>query len=66
MQRPLIIEAAINGATPQAANPHVPRSVAELVADMVRMAQRLGRPVATPAQAAEILQLRRCALGGMT
>jgi uncharacterized protein (DUF849 family) len=33
MQTPLIIEAAINGATPQAANPHVPRSVAEIVAD---------------------------------
>lgn len=30
---PLIIEAAINGATPQAMNPHVPRSVAEIVAD---------------------------------
>ena len=31
--QPLIIEAAINGATPQAANPHVPRSVPEIVAD---------------------------------
>lgn len=31
--QPLIIEAAINGATPQAMNPHVPRSVAEIVAD---------------------------------
>jgi 3-keto-5-aminohexanoate cleavage enzyme len=30
---PLIIEAAINGATPQAANPHVPRTVPEIVAD---------------------------------
>jgi len=30
---PLIIEAAINGATPQAANPHVPRSMLEIVAD---------------------------------
>jgi len=29
--QPLIIEAAINGATPQAMNPHVPRSVAEIV-----------------------------------
>jgi uncharacterized protein (DUF849 family) len=33
MQTPLIIEAAINGATPQAANPHVPRTVAEIVTD---------------------------------
>ncbi len=31
--QPLIIEAAINGATPQAMNPHVPRSVPEIVAD---------------------------------
>jgi 3-keto-5-aminohexanoate cleavage enzyme len=31
--QPLIIEAAINGATPQAANPHVPRTVSEIVAD---------------------------------
>ncbi|HXQ21809.1 MAG TPA: 3-keto-5-aminohexanoate cleavage protein [Candidatus Acidoferrales bacterium] len=30
--QPLIIEAAINGATPQAMNPHVPRSVPEIVA----------------------------------
>jgi len=30
---PLIIEAAINGATPRAANPRVPRSVPEIVAD---------------------------------
>jgi 3-keto-5-aminohexanoate cleavage enzyme len=30
---PLIIEAAINGATPQAANPHVPRTVPEIVTD---------------------------------
>lgn len=30
--RPLIIEAAINGATRKDANPHVPRSVAEVVA----------------------------------
>lgn len=30
--QPLVIEAAINGATPKAANPHVPRSVAEIVA----------------------------------
>jgi uncharacterized protein (DUF849 family) len=33
MQQPLIIEAAINGATPAAMNPHVPRSIAEIVAD---------------------------------
>lgn len=33
MQTPLIIEAAINGATPRAANPHVPRTVPEIVAD---------------------------------
>jgi len=31
--QPLIIEAAINGATPQAANPHVPRTVPQIVAD---------------------------------
>jgi uncharacterized protein (DUF849 family) len=31
-QPPLIIEAAINGGTPKAANPHVPRSVDEIVA----------------------------------
>jgi len=31
--QPLIIEAAINGATPKAQNPHVPRSVAEIVED---------------------------------
>jgi 3-keto-5-aminohexanoate cleavage enzyme len=31
--QPLIIEAAINGATPQAMNSHVPRSVPEIVAD---------------------------------
>jgi 3-keto-5-aminohexanoate cleavage enzyme len=30
---PLIIEAAINGATPKARNPHVPRSVDEIVDD---------------------------------
>lgn len=30
---PLIIEAAINGATPQAMNPHVPRTVPEIVTD---------------------------------
>jgi uncharacterized protein (DUF849 family) len=30
--QPLIIEAAINGATPKATNPHVPRSVPEVVA----------------------------------
>lgn len=30
---PLIIEAAINGATPRAMNPHVPRSLAEIVED---------------------------------
>src|ERR1700687_1546926 len=29
--QPLIIEAAINGATPHAMNPHVPRTVAEIV-----------------------------------
>jgi uncharacterized protein (DUF849 family) len=29
--QPLILEAAINGATPQAANPHVPRTVAQIV-----------------------------------
>ena len=29
--QPLIIEAAINGATPQAMNPHVPRTVTEIV-----------------------------------
>lgn len=33
MQPPLIIEAAINGATPRAMNPHVPRSVSEIVPD---------------------------------
>ncbi len=32
-RQPLIIEAAINGATMKAAQPHVPRSVAEVVAD---------------------------------
>ena len=32
MQQPLIIEAAINGSTPKAANPQVPRSVDEIVA----------------------------------
>jgi 3-keto-5-aminohexanoate cleavage enzyme len=31
--QPLIIEAAINGATPQAANPHVPRTQLEIVTD---------------------------------
>src|SRR5262245_4447171 len=31
--QPLIIEAAINGATPKAMNPHVPRTVEEIVAD---------------------------------
>jgi 3-keto-5-aminohexanoate cleavage enzyme len=31
-QQPLIIEAAINGATPKAMNPHVPRTVDEIVA----------------------------------
>lgn len=30
---PLIIEAAINGATPPAVNPHVPRTVSEIVVD---------------------------------
>jgi 3-keto-5-aminohexanoate cleavage enzyme len=30
--QPLIIEAALNGATPQAMNPHVPRTVGEIVA----------------------------------
>lgn len=30
--KPLIIEAAINGATPKATNPHVPRTVAEIAA----------------------------------
>lgn len=33
MPSPLIIEAAINGGTPKAANPHVPRSIDEIVAD---------------------------------
>ena len=40
------------------AGPEQPRN-AQLVSDIVRMAQRMGRPVATPAQAAEILGLRR-------
>src|SRR5215468_9758822 len=31
MLQPLIIEAAINGATPKAMNPHVPRAVPEIV-----------------------------------
>lgn len=31
MSHPLIIEAAINGATPQAANPHVPRTREEII-----------------------------------
>jgi uncharacterized protein (DUF849 family) len=30
---PLVIEAAINGGTPKAANPRVPRTIAEIVAD---------------------------------
>jgi 3-keto-5-aminohexanoate cleavage enzyme len=33
MQIPVIIEAAINGATPQAVNPHVPRTLPEIVTD---------------------------------
>ena len=32
---PVIIEAAINGATPKSRNPHVPRSVDEIVIDAV-------------------------------
>ncbi len=36
MSKPVVIEAAINGATPQARNPHSPRSVAEIAADAVR------------------------------
>jgi uncharacterized protein (DUF849 family) len=39
------------------AGPNQPRN-AELVGDIVRMAQRMGRPVATPAQAAAMLGLR--------
>jgi uncharacterized protein (DUF849 family) len=31
--QPLVIEAAINGATPKALSPHVPRTTAEIVAD---------------------------------
>ncbi|MHB8574019.1 MAG: beta-keto acid cleavage family enzyme [Dehalococcoidia bacterium] len=31
--RPVIIEAALNGGTPKSRNPHVPRSVQEIVAD---------------------------------
>lgn len=33
---PVIIEAAINGATPRAANPHVPRTPAEIAEDALR------------------------------
>src|SRR5215216_3468630 len=32
-RQPVIIEAAINGGTPKTRNPHVPRSVDEIVAD---------------------------------
>ena len=35
MQTPSIIEAAINGATSKAANPHVPRTVSEIVTDAI-------------------------------
>jgi len=31
--QPLVIEAAINGGTPKAANPHVPRTIEEIAAD---------------------------------
>jgi 3-keto-5-aminohexanoate cleavage enzyme len=41
------------------AGPEQPRNV-ELVRDIVRMARRVGRPIATPQQAAEILGLRSC------
>ena len=35
---PVIIEAAINGATPKARNPHVPITAAEIAADALRCA----------------------------
>lgn len=36
MSVPVIIEAAINGATPKSRNPNSPRSIAEIIADAVR------------------------------
>ena len=36
MSKPVVIEAAINGATPQSRNPHSPRSVEEIALDAVR------------------------------
>ena len=39
-----------------APNPRQPRNV-ELVEEVVDLARRLGRPIATPAQAAEIMNL---------
>ena len=36
MPKPVVIEAAINGGTPQSRNPNSPRSVDEIAADAVR------------------------------
>ena len=36
MAKPVVIEAALNGATPQSRNPHAPRSAAEIAADGIR------------------------------
>ena len=36
MSKPVVIEAAINGGTPQSRNPNSPRSVEEIAADAVR------------------------------
>jgi len=36
LSAPLIIEAALNGGTPKARNPNVPRSPAEIAADAIR------------------------------